>query len=117
MDFERMNELNLALDRTGAHVGYQRIMAGPNFGDFSHFQPGAGTSMGYDDLKVIEAKKFLQAYIGTSRNNSNVNDAFAAALVCDAAEQSAETKAWVSVPAVPGTTAALKIFSSPTSQK
>lgn len=116
-DFERMNELNLALDRTGAHVGYQRIMAGPNFGDFSHFQPGAGTSMGYDDLKVIEAKKFLQAYIGTSRNNSNVNDAFAAALVCDAAEQSAETKAWVSVPAVPGTTAALKIFSSPTSQK
>ena len=108
-DFERMNELHLALDRTGAHVGYQRIMAGPQFGDFSHFQPGAGTSMGYDDLKVIEAKKFLQAFVGTARDNSNINDAYAAALVCDAAEQSVATKAWVSVDSVPGTTAALKL--------
>ena len=108
-DFERMNELQLALSRTGAHVGYQRIMAGPEFGDFSHFQPGAGTSMGYDDLKVIEAKKFLQAFIGTGRENSNINDAYAAALVCDAAEKSAETKQWIGVDQVTGTTAALKL--------
>lgn len=107
-DFERMNELHLALNRTGAHVGYQRIMAGPDFGDFSHFQPGSGTSMGYDDLKVIEAKKFLEAFIGGAALNSNVNDALAAALVCDAAEQSAATQSWVTINPVNGTTAAIK---------
>ena len=63
-NFERMNELELALGYKGPHVGFTRIMAGPDFGDFSRFQPGAGTSMGYDDLKVIEAKKFLLAHIG-----------------------------------------------------
>ncbi len=107
-DFERMNELQVALNRSGALVGYQRVMAGPEFGDFSHFQPGAGTSMGYDDLKVIEAKKFLEAFVGNEAKNSNINDALAAALVCDAAESSMANHAWVSVEAVPNTTAAIK---------
>lgn len=107
-DFERMNELQLCLNRTGAHVGYQRIMAGPDFGDFSHFQPGSGTSMGYDDLKVIEAKKFVAAVLGMPSNNSNINDALSAALVCDAAEKSAESRSWVEIEQISGTTAATK---------
>lgn len=107
-NFERMNEIQLCLNRTGAHVGYQRIMAGPDFGDFSHFQPGSGTSMGYDDLKVIEAKKFVAAVLGQPSNNSNIHDALSAALVCDAAEKSAETRAWVEIEQISGTTAATK---------
>ena len=34
--------------------------ATPALGDYGQFQPGPGNSMGYDDLKVIEAKKFLR---------------------------------------------------------
>jgi len=96
-DFERMNELQLATRSSGAHVGFTRIMAGPGFGDFGRFQPGAGTPMGYDDLKVVEAAKFLAAVIGESHRNSTIEDALAAARVISAAEESARSDAWVGV--------------------
>ena len=56
-----MNELKLAVGRGGAHAGYTTILGNPGLGDYGKFQPGPGNSMGYDDLKVIEAKKFLQS--------------------------------------------------------
>ncbi len=105
-DFERMNEVQLAL-RGDEFVGYRRIMASPGFGDFERFQPGSGTSMGFDDLKVIEAKKFIAAYLGGQANNSNICDALAAARIDDAAELSAAERRWVAVEPVSGTTAAL----------
>jgi predicted dehydrogenase len=107
-DFERMNELEVAIGRKGLHLGYQRIMVAPGFGDFSHFQPGAGTGMGYDDLKTIEARKFLESFIGGKSVNSNIHDAVASARVISAAEKSAESKQWVTVAPVAGTTAAKK---------
>jgi len=107
-DFERMNEVHVAIGRKGNHLGYQRIMAGPGFGDFSAFQPGAGTSMGYDDLKVIEAKKFLLAYLGRETLNSNIHDALAAAKVNSAVEESVETRQWVKITPTAGTTAAIR---------
>ena len=106
-DFERMNELEVAIGRKGEHVGYQRIMASPSFGDFGSFQPGAGTSMGYDDLKIVEARKFLAAYFGGPAKNSNIHDAVAAARVVSAIEESAESKKWVSVEPVSRTTSAI----------
>ncbi|MEO0027293.1 MAG: hypothetical protein RL716_624 [Actinomycetota bacterium] len=107
-DFERMNELEIAIGRKGQHLGYQRVMVAPGFGDFANFQPGAGTGMGYDDLKTIEARKFLEAFIGGPALNSNIHDAVASARVISAAEVSAETKQWVAVEQVAGTTAAKK---------
>jgi len=107
-EFERLNELEVAIGRKGALVGYQRVMAGPGFGDFSHFQPGAGTSMGFDDLKVIEARKFLEAYLGKAHVNSNIHDAVAAAKIVDACEASAESGAWVKISPTAGVTSAIK---------
>ena len=107
-DFERMNELELALDNDPARMGFQRIMAGPAFGDFSHFQPGAGTSMGFDDLKIVEAKKFVQSFLGRDHLNSNIHDAVAAARVVDAGLQSAADERWHHVAPVEGTTAAFR---------
>jgi predicted dehydrogenase len=107
-NFERMNELQVATGRSGPHIGYTTVYAGPDFGDFAKFQPGAGTAMGYDDLKVIEAKKFLVAYSGGPAFNSNVNDALSSARVISAAEKSVETKSWVGVPPIAGTTAAIR---------
>lgn len=108
-NFERMNELQLAIGRTGPHVGYTTVYAGADFGDFGHFQPGAGTAMGYDDLKVIEAKKFLLAYTGGVVENSNIHDAVAAARLVAAAEQSARSGVWQQVEPVYGTTAAVTV--------
>ncbi len=105
-DFERMNEIEIAASRTGELIGYTRVMASPSFGDFGHFQPGAGTSMGFDDLKVIEARKFLESVTGKAHLNSNINDAVSAALVCDAVEKSAESGTWVKIPQIAGVTSA-----------
>ena len=102
-----MNEIEIAIGRTGDHVGYQRVMAAPSFGDFGNFQPGAGTSMGYDDLKIVEARKFLEAYFGMSAKNSNIHDAVAAARVVSAIEESAESKKCIAIKPASGTTAAI----------
>jgi hypothetical protein len=58
--------------------------------------------MGYDDLKVIEAKKFLVAVTGGERQNCSIDDALSAAEVVAAAERSAADGSWQKVPAVPG---------------
>jgi predicted dehydrogenase len=107
-DFERMNEIEIAIGRQGEHVGYQRVMAAPGFGDFGNFHPGAGTSMGYDDLKIIEARKFLEAYFGGPARNSNIHDAVSAARVVGAIEESAVSRQWVKIDPVANTTAAIR---------
>jgi predicted dehydrogenase len=83
-------------------------MANPHMGDFGNFLPGAGTSMGYDDLKVVECRKFLEAYFGGVAKNSNIHDAVAAARVVSAIEESADSGAWVAIAPVSGTTAAIR---------
>lgn len=105
-DFERMNELEVAIGRDQTHAGYTRVLANAEFGDFSAFHPGAGNGMGYDDLKIVEAKKFLSSFIGNAGGNSNINDAVAAARVTDAAEKSVATGSWQTIEHPAGTTAA-----------
>jgi predicted dehydrogenase len=104
-DFERLNELEIALNSAGPHVGYTRAFADETFPDYSRFQPSSGTSMGYDDLKVIEAAKFLVAATGGDATASNIHDAVASARVLSAAEASAASGQWIELPAEPGTNA------------
>jgi predicted dehydrogenase len=99
-----MNELKLALGRGGAHAGYTTILGNPGMGDYGKFQPGPGNSMGYDDLKVIEARKFLQSVTQGVPGACTIDDAQSAAEVVSAAVASAASGSWVKVPAVPGAT-------------
>ena len=80
-NFEQMNELKLALGRTGPSQGYTTILGNASQGDYAAFQPGPGNSMGYDDLKVVEAKKFLVAVTGGEQRNSTIQEALADAEV------------------------------------
>lgn len=105
-DFERMNELKVCLGRNNDEQGYTTVNASPKHGDYARFQPGPGNSMGFDDLKVIEAKKFLLAVAGGEQANSNINDAASAAAIVSAAETSAETGQWQKLEEIDGTTAA-----------
>jgi len=104
-EFERLNELEVALGRSNTFVGYTRAMADASFPEFSRFQPSAGTGMGYDDLKTIEASKFLRAVVGGEATGSNIHDAVASARVLTAAEESAASGKWVQLSPVPGQTA------------
>lgn len=107
-NFERMNELQVARRSSERHAGYTRAFADDHFPDYARFQPSSGTSMGYDDLKVIEAAKFLAAVDGGPVTASTIRDAVASAKVLDAAETSAESGSWVGLPVVPGSSAALR---------
>ncbi|MCC4908761.1 Gfo/Idh/MocA family protein [Microbacterium sp. cx-59] len=99
-DFQRLNELQLA-DST---AGYRTIMVGPGFGDFANFQPGAGTSMGFDDLKTIEASLFLRSVVEGRQIAPSAADAWSAAEIVDSALQSAESGSWIPVAMVDGST-------------
>jgi predicted dehydrogenase len=105
-NFEQLNELRVCLGRGGPHQGYTTVLANAHLGDYARFQPGPGIGMGYDDLKVTEAKRFLVAVAGGERRNCSVHDALSAAEVVAAAERSAADGTWQKVPAVAGTTAA-----------
>jgi predicted dehydrogenase len=102
--FEQMNELRLCLGRGGPHQGYTTVLGNPQLGDYAHFQPGPGIAMGYDDLKVVEAKKFLVAVTGGERRNATIEDAHAVAEVIAAADASAASGTWQAVPPVLGAT-------------
>src|SRR5699024_2158272 len=63
-NFEDLNDLEICIGRNNEFQGYTRVMAGPaSFPNFARFQPGAGTSMGFDDLKAVEAAKFVQSVL------------------------------------------------------
>jgi predicted dehydrogenase len=103
-NFERMNEFQLCLGRGGANAGYTTVLGNAQSGDYGRFQPGPGHSMGYDDLKVIEAKKFLVAVTGGEQRNSTIEEALADAEVISATAISAQDGAWHKVPPVPDAT-------------
>jgi predicted dehydrogenase len=103
-NFEQMNELRLCLGRSGPAHGYTTVLGHPGMGDYGRFQPGPGHSMGYDDLKVIEAKKFLVAVAHGEQRNSTIQEAQADAEVITAVATSARDGAWHKVTPVPGAT-------------
>jgi predicted dehydrogenase len=94
-DFERMNELERF--RLGDDAGYTRVAAGPSHPGFEPFQPGAGMSMGYDDLRVLEAANFLTAVRDGSQRAPGLDEMVATARVLAAVERSAASGAWESV--------------------
>jgi predicted dehydrogenase len=108
-NFEQMNELRVCLGRGAPHQGYTTVLANAHLGDYARFQPGPGIAMGYDDLKVTEARKFLVAVAGGERQNSSVDDALSVAEVLAAAERSAADGTWQKVPPRAGTTAARRV--------
>nr|WP_245556855.1 hypothetical protein [Gryllotalpicola ginsengisoli] len=93
-DFQRLNELQLAI-RGERDYGYTTLYAQPGDGDFARFQPGGGTSMGFDDLKTIEAAQFLRSIADGVQHGPSVADGRAAAAVADAAERSGASGEWV----------------------
>ncbi len=93
-DFQRLNELRLyRTDGTGDR-GYRTVHAAPGMGDFANFQPGVGISMGYDDLKVAEAERFLSSIAGGQQRAASIHDIVSTMRVVDAMDRSCDTGSW-----------------------
>ncbi len=93
-NFERLNELQLSLPGGPLGNGYATVYAGPGHGDFARFQPSRGISMGYDDLKVIEAQHFLASVADGRQREPGVAQARAMAEVLAAMQRSFTSGAW-----------------------
>lgn len=102
-NFEDLNALDVCTGHDEDR-GYSHRLAGPSWGEFARFQPGPGVPMGFDDLKVVEAKLFVESVLTGRQLAPSVGDGLSAALCAEAAVTSASTGAWIDVPAVTGTT-------------
>ncbi|MFF6977774.1 Gfo/Idh/MocA family protein [Streptomyces sp. NPDC008343] len=98
-DFRRMNELGISRGTTYQGQPVSTVYVGPGDGEFGAFQPGAANAMGYDDLKVIEASRFLRSVAEGVPHGATLQDAVHSAAVLDAMARSAASRAWVSVDA------------------
>lgn len=95
--FQRMNELEVASSANRTERGVTVSYAKDGYGDFSRFQPGPGIPMGYDDLKVIEASRFVRSVLSSQPLRPNIQTMAEVAEVMAAIERSASTGAWAEV--------------------
>ncbi|MFJ4002255.1 Gfo/Idh/MocA family protein [Streptomyces sp. NPDC090023] len=97
-DFRRLNELRVSRGGTYQDQPVSTVYVGPGDGEFAAFQPGAANAMGYDDLKVIEAYRFLRSVAEGKPYGATLADAVRAAGVLDAMTVSAADRGWVDLP-------------------
>ncbi len=65
LDFERMNELQLYVaGQPQGQTGFKTILAGADHPNYGAFTPAAGHHLGFNELKVIEAKTLIDAVTG-----------------------------------------------------
>ena len=95
-NLETMNELQLFLAKDQAR-GYTTVYAGDRYPYHGHFVPGDANSIGYEDLKVIEALEFLKAVVAEQPFRPGFDDALAVASVASAMARSWESGRWEEV--------------------
>jgi predicted dehydrogenase len=96
-DFRRMGELAVCTGTEYLNQQVRTVFVWPAHRDYGRFQPGAGIAMSYDDLKVVEAARFVQSIATGTPVGATVADAVRRAQLLDAIEASARTGAWVEV--------------------
>jgi predicted dehydrogenase len=96
-DFRRMNELGISRGTTYQDQAVTTVYVGPGHGEFAAFQPGAANAMGYDDLKVIEAYRFLRSVAEGTAYGATLTDAVHSAAALDAMARSARSGTWAEV--------------------
>ncbi|MEU3512551.1 Gfo/Idh/MocA family oxidoreductase [Streptomyces longwoodensis] len=94
-DYRRMGELGVSRGTAYQDQPVSTVYVGPGHGEYAAFQPGAANSMGYDDLKVIEAHHFLRSVSEGTPYGPTLADAVASATVLDAMTRSARRRTWV----------------------
>ena len=97
-NYERMNELELFLpDGNDAHDGPVQIQVGPAHPDYASFYPGRANSMSYEDLKTIEAFRFLESVATGKQGQPGFAEAAKVADVQDAMVRSWSSGGWEKV--------------------
>ncbi|HEY2041381.1 MAG TPA: Gfo/Idh/MocA family oxidoreductase [Jatrophihabitans sp.] len=96
-DFRRMGELITSIGEDYINQPATTLYIGPGHGEFEAFQPGAGIPLGYDDLKVIEAARFVSSITDGKSHGATLADAVHSANALQSMVESAATGSWVPV--------------------
>lgn len=96
-DFRRMNELGVSRGTAYQDQPVSTVYVGPGDGEFGAFQPGAANAMGYDDLKVVEAYRFLRSVAEGVPCGATLTDAVHSAAALEAMTRSALSGSWADV--------------------
>jgi predicted dehydrogenase len=91
---ERMNELLVwKADRDG-RTGFTRIETGPDHPPYANFCPAPGHHLGFNDLKVIEVARLLEAYANGGTCYPDFEEALAVQETVEAIARSSRTGGW-----------------------
>ncbi|MEE8600864.1 Gfo/Idh/MocA family protein [Euzebya tangerina] len=96
-DHETLNQMDLYLPEESPADGYQRVLAGDWLPHHGNFVPGYGNSLGYEDLKGIEAAEFCTAVAEGRPFEPGFGAALRVARVLDAMIRSFDSGGWEDV--------------------
>ncbi len=96
-DHEKLNQLQLYLPEEQPNDGFIEVLAGDAFTHQGNIVPGGGNSLGYEDMKIIEALEFLKAVVEERPHSPGFDAALANASVAAAMVRSWESERWETV--------------------
>lgn len=96
-DHESLNRLRLYLPEEQPTDGFIDVLAGDAFPNQGPIVPGGGNSLGYEDLKLIEALSFLRSVAAGRPHSPSFGDALLNASVAAAMARSWSSERWEDV--------------------
>ncbi len=96
-DHEKLNQLQLYLPEEQHNDGFVEVLAGDAFPHQGNIVPGGGNSIGYEDMKIIEALEFLKAVADGRQHDPGFGAALANASVAAAMVRSWDSERWEDV--------------------
>ena len=96
-DHEKLNQLQLYLPDEQPTDGFIEVLGGDAFPHQGNIVPGSGNSLGYEDLKTIEALEFLTSVAAGRPHDPGFGEALANASVAAAMVRSWSSERWEDV--------------------
>ena len=96
-DHEKLNQLRLFLPEEQPDDGFIEVLGGDAYPNHGSIVPGSGNSIGYEDLKLIEAYQFLRSVAAGRPHHPGFDDALSNASVAAAMIRSWTSERWEDV--------------------
>jgi len=96
-DHEYLNQLKLYLPEEQPTNGFMEVLAGGEYFQQGNIVPGGGNSIGYEDLKIIEAFEYLRAVAEERPFSPGFDAALDVASVANAMVRSWDSEQWETV--------------------
>lgn len=95
-DQSRMSELQLYTNTDASNrQGFRTILAGPEHPDYGGFCVASGHGLGFNDMKVVEVRDFVDAILNQTRARPDFRDAYKVDCIIAAIIESSNEKRWI----------------------